>query len=136
MDNQINNLLKSTKNAEQLACAPEQEEIFFKSNGVLTLGVEIELQLIDSENYNLCSRATDVLSATAHLEKIKPEFYLSTIEVNTDKCITTQEVEKDLYTTLAALQGATKNLGVLFSTTGSHPFSKYSDWEVSPTTRY
>ncbi|HHF7374077.1 carboxylate-amine ligase [Legionella bozemanae] len=136
MDNQMNNLLKATKNAAQLACTSEQEEIFFKSNGVLTLGVEIELQLIDSENYNLCSRATDVLSATAHLEKIKPEFYLSTIEVNTGKCITTQEVEKDLYKTLAALQDITKNLGILFSTTGSHPFSKYADWEISPTMRY
>ncbi|WP_131778604.1 carboxylate-amine ligase [Legionella bozemanae] len=136
MDNQMNNLLKVTKNAAQLACTSEQEEIFFKSNGVLTLGVEIELQLIDSENYNLCSRATDVLSATAHLEKIKPEFYLSTIEVNTGKCITTQEVEKDLYKTLAALQDITKNLGILFSTTGSHPFSKYADWEISPTMRY
>ncbi|MGM9452901.1 carboxylate-amine ligase [Legionella bozemanae] len=136
MDNQMNNLSKATKNAAQLACTSEQEEIFFKSNGVLTLGVEIELQLIDSENYNLCSRATDVLSATAHLEKIKPEFYLSTIEVNTGKCITTQEVEKDLYKTLAALQDITKNLGILFSTTGSHPFSKYADWEISPTMRY
>ncbi|WP_412756690.1 YbdK family carboxylate-amine ligase [Legionella bozemanae] len=132
----MNNLSKATKNAAQLACTSEQEEIFFKSNGVLTLGVEIELQLIDSENYNLCSRATDVLSATAHLEKIKPEFYLSTIEVNTGKCITTQEVEKDLYKTLAALQDITKNLGILFSTTGSHPFSKYADWEISPTMRY
>lgn len=132
----MNNLLKLTKNISQLACTPEQEEIFFKSNGVLTLGVEIELQLIDSENYNLCSRATDVLGATAHLEKIKPEFYLSTIEVNTDKCITTQEVEEDLYKTLASLQEATKNLGILFSTTGSHPFSRYVDWVISPTARY
>ncbi|KTC93429.1 carboxylate-amine ligase [Legionella cincinnatiensis] len=136
MDNQRNNLLNLTKNAAQLACSSDMGEIYFKSNGVLTLGVEIELQLINSEDYNLCSRATEVLNATAHLEKVKPEFYLSTIEVNTDKCITVQEVAEDLHKTLASLQHATQELGILFATTGSHPFSKYSDWIVSPTTRY
>ncbi|WP_058534657.1 carboxylate-amine ligase [Legionella saoudiensis] len=134
MDNQINHLFN--KNASQLTYTSDQEEIYFKSNGVLTLGVEIELQLINAEDYNLCSRAAEVLDATAHLEKIKPEFYLSTIEVNTDKCHSAQEVEDDLYKTLLSLQDATKDLGILFSATGSHPFSKYADWEVSPTTRY
>ncbi|VEB38938.1 glutamate-cysteine ligase [Legionella sainthelensi] len=136
MDNQRNNLLNLTKNTSQVTCPSERGEIYFKSNGVLTLGVEIELQLINAKDYNLCSRATEVLNATAHLEKIKPEFYLSTIEVNTDKCIAVQEVEEDLHKTLASLQLATKELGILFATTGSHPFSKYSDWIVSPTARY
>ncbi|MCW8385469.1 YbdK family carboxylate-amine ligase [Fluoribacter dumoffii] len=135
MDDHIKNFLKPTQSSSQSA-ADENEEIYFKSNGVLTLGVEIELQLIDSENYNLCSRAAEVLAATTHLEKIKPEFYLSTIEVNTDKCSTAHEVEDDLYNTLASLQLATKDLGILFSATGSHPFSRYADWVVSPTTRY
>ncbi|KTC90174.1 carboxylate-amine ligase [Fluoribacter dumoffii] len=135
MDDHIKNFLKPSHTSSQSA-ADENEEIYFKSNGVLTLGVEIELQLIDSENYNLCSRAAEVLAATTHLEKIKPEFYLSTIEVNTDKCSTAHEVEDDLYNSLASLQLATKDLGVLFSATGSHPFSRYADWVVSPTTRY
>lgn len=29
-----------------------------------------------------------------------------------------------------------QKLGILLSTTGSHPFSKYADWEISPTARY
>lgn len=52
----------------------ERGEIYFKSNGVLTLGVEIELQLINAKDYNLCSRATEVLNATAHLEKLSLNF--------------------------------------------------------------
>lgn len=64
----------------------DEEEILFRSNGVLTLGVEVELQLIDASTYNLCSRAEEVLNRTSHIKKIKPEFYLSTIEINTDKC--------------------------------------------------
>lgn len=136
MHKKINKSLEPNKLASQSRHTSEVDEIYFNSNGVLTLGVEIELQLIDPENYNLCARAEEVLKTTSHLEKVKPEFYLSTIEVNTGKCVTAQDVEDDLYTTLAALQYATKDLGILFSTTGSHPFSKYIDWMVSPTTRY
>lgn len=136
MHKKINKSFAPNKLAAQSMQTPETDEIYFNSNGVLTLGVEIELQLIDPENYNLCARAEEVLNATAHLDKVKPEFYLSTIEVNTGKCGTAQDVEDDLYASLAALQYATKDLGILFSTTGSHPFSKYTDWMVSPTTRY
>src|SRR5690606_33393767 len=68
--------------------------------------------------------------------KIKPEFYLSTIEIITDKCNTVHEVEDDLRETMNLLQLATKNLNIKFSATGSHPFSKYSDWIISPTERY
>jgi carboxylate-amine ligase len=114
----------------------EDEEIYFRSNGVLTLGVEIELQLIDAASHSLCSRAAEVLERTAHIEKIKPEFYLSTIEINTDKCNTVQNAEEDLMQTIRLLQFSTKNMGIEFATTGSHPFSKYCDWIISPTERY
>ncbi|QMT58933.1 glutamate-cysteine ligase family protein [Legionella sp. PC997] len=72
----------------------------------------------------------------SHHEKIKLEFYLSTIEVNTAKCNLVQEVEEDLYTSISELQHAAKKLGILLAATGSHPFSKYADWIFSPTTRY
>ncbi|CEG60618.1 carboxylate-amine ligase [Legionella micdadei] len=114
----------------------DDEDIQFLSNGFLTLGVEIELQLIDSETLNLSSKSEEVLNATADLPKIKPEFYLSTIEVTTDKCNTVKQVEDDLYNSLSDLQWATKDLGILFASTGSHPFSKYADWQISPTARY
>lgn len=134
MHNHINKSLKLYESNSSFALA--NKETHFNSNGILTLGVEMELQLIDSEQYNLCARAEEVLEVTKHLRKVKPEFYLSTIEVNTDKCRNAQEVEDDFYETLSALQLATQDLGILFSTTGSHPFSTYSDWIVSPTTRY
>ena len=139
MRNQSNESYLTTRKLTSPVVAPsfiEKDEIEFCSNGVLTLGIEIEIQLIDAATYNLCSRAEDVLETTAHIEKIKPEFYLSTVEVNTNKCDTVQNAEDDLYETLSLLHSATKKLDILFSATGSHPFSKYSDWVISPTTRY
>ncbi|HHF7366979.1 TPA: YbdK family carboxylate-amine ligase [Legionella bozemanae] len=136
MQSQFNESLSTQHPDTTQSLSASEDEILFNSNGILTLGVEIELQLIDAETYNLCSRAEDVLNAVSHLEKIKPEFYLSTIEVNTSKCSLVQEVEDDLYATLFELQHVTKKLGILLATTGSHPFSKYADWVISPTARY
>lgn len=112
------------------------DEICFCSHGLLTLGIELELQLLDPETYDLTSRAEDVLTATSHLEKIKPELFLSTIEINTSKCENVHETAQDLYETLSQLQLVAKKLNILFAATGSHPFSRYSDLLIFPTTRY
>lgn len=119
-----------------LITKPKKKEIDFLSNGVLTLGVEIELQLIDPETGNLAPRAEELLKATRHIPNVKPEFYLSTIEVNTDKCYNVHEVEHDLRSTYTQLNEQAEKLGIAFSTTGAHPFAKYSDCIISPTKRY
>lgn len=113
-----------------------KDEIEFRSAGVLTLGVEIELQLIDKNTYNLAPRAEELLAACAHLKKVKPEFYLSTVEINTDKCTTVQQVEKDLARTFSAVTEISDRLDIALSTTGAHPFAKYSDCVISPAERY
>lgn len=110
--------------------------IKFQSNGVLTLGVEIELQLIDPITQNLASRAEELLKACSHIKKVKPEFYLSTIEINTGKCADVHEAEKDIKETLAVLHPIAEARGITFSATGSHPFAKYADCIISKTERY
>lgn len=114
----------------------KQDEIAFCSDGILTLGAEIELQILDTQTQNLVSRAGDLLEQCRHLPKVKPEFYLSTIEINTDKCVNVHQVEKDLKETINSLQVVGRELGVHFSSTGSHPFSLYKDCSISPTDRY
>jgi carboxylate-amine ligase len=111
-------------------------EIAFHSGGVLTLGVEVELQLVDPVTGHLVSRAEELLKATQHLDKVKPEFYLSTVEINTGKCANVQEVESDLRGSMQALNAVADPLGIAFSTTGCHPFARYSDCVISPTERY
>jgi carboxylate-amine ligase len=120
---------KNTKNNESY-------KIDFKTNGFLTLGAEIELQIIDKNSYDLSSKAEELLSKTKNLIKVKPEFYLSTVEINTDKCNTVQEIEQDLIDSLDAIEPISKEVGVDFSTTGCHPFSKYSDCIITPSMRY
>ncbi len=114
----------------------EKDELDFRSSGVLTLGVEIEMQLIDPQTFNLTASAGELLKATQHLNPLNPEFYLNTIEGNTGKCATVQEIEKDLQDSLAALHKVTEPMNIALATTGAHPLAKYSDCVISPTERY
>jgi carboxylate-amine ligase len=114
----------------------ELDDLCFNSAGFLTLGVEIELQLINPATYNLVPRADELLMAGQHLKKLKPEFYLSTVEINTDKCTDVHCVERDLWQTMDALQELASSLDLQFATTGCHPFSRYADCVITPSARY
>ena len=74
----------------------KSDETNFRSNGVLTLGAEVELQIIDPKSLNLSPRAEDIINHTLADKKIKPELYLSTVEINSGKCNNVFEIEKDL----------------------------------------
>lgn len=132
----LSRTLQNVASRLSLVSSGKRDEIDFQSSGMLTLGVEIELQLIDRETMNLAPRAEELLNATQHLKKVKPEFYLSTVEINTDKCADVHEVEKDLRGTLAEMNPIAEKLGIALSSTGAHPFAKYSDCIISSTERY
>ncbi len=124
MNNLNKNVLESMNQFPSFSLTSTDDELDFKSAGALTLGVEIELQLIDQENYNLNPCAEAVLNTSTHLPKIKPEFFLSTLETNSDKCKLVQEAESDLRNTLSELNFIAQQFGIALSTTGTHPFSK------------
>lgn len=114
----------------------EKEEIIFQSAGVLTLGVEIELQLIDPQSMNLASKSDIILKAGSYIRKLKPELYTNIVEINTDKCQDVHEIEKDLTESFDAIDQVGNKSGVLFATTGCHPFARYADSITSSSTRY
>ena len=114
----------------------KSQSLPFISNGFLTLGSEVELQLIDGSNYNLSSTAEKFLSDSKSSSKVKPEFYLSTIEVNTEKCKDVKEIEKDLSESFGFVKNIASNNGLKLATTGCHPFSRYSDCLITPKERY
>lgn len=121
---------------EYLPFLNKGDEIQFQSAGHLTLGVEIELQIIDPDTLSLASKAEDILKAGANLQKLKPEFYLSTVEINSDKCNNVQEIERDLAESLTQLETIGQQNNVRFSTTGCHPFARYADCVITPSPRY
>ncbi len=107
------------------------EKIPFNSSGFLTLGVEVELQIIDLKNLELTPCAQQTITAFADPDKLTQEIFQSMVEVRTAKCSTVSEVEKDLTHSLDRLQAVGNALGVSFSSTGCHPIAKYADRLVS-----
>lgn len=114
----------------------DSKEIKFTTNGFLTLGVEVELQLIDKDSLNLTPKFNELSKACKSPQKLKPEFYLSTAEINTAKCYNVQQVERDLDDSLNEVVDAAKQQSIELATTGCHPFSRYDDCVITPSARY
>ena len=70
----------------------------FASSPGPTLGVEIELNLVDAETMALRSGVTPILEGLpAELEgSVKPELFQCYLEINTEICRDVAEVERDL----------------------------------------
>ena len=111
----------------------------FKSSEPLTLGVELELQLVNTRDYNLTRGASDLLAAVAkakHPGEIKPEITESMIEICTSVCTGHAQVraELDAIRKIVADAAAKLNLGVAGG--GTHPFQKWSERRIYDTPRF
>jgi carboxylate-amine ligase len=107
-----------------------------------TLGVEWELQLIDSASKLLRQDAREVISALRGQDeagpqaKIHDELMQSTVEVVTGVCSTVSEAVADLAATIADLQRITDMRGTMLACAGTHPVSDWRDAKMAPVQRY
>jgi glutamate---cysteine ligase / carboxylate-amine ligase len=107
-----------------------------------TLGIEWEVQLIDSGTRMLRQDAREVLAAlpglseSGELEKVRFELMQSTIEVVTGICSTVSEAKADLAATMAQLQRITADRGTMLACAGTHPISDWRDAKLAPIQRY
>lgn len=110
----------------------------FKGNPAHTLGVELELQLVDAKTMALKSGVTQILDAMdAHESSwIKPELMQCYMEINTDVCHTVDDVRADLAGKLKRLNTAAGSLDTRLFWAGTHPFSPWNEQEITPNDRY
>ncbi len=113
------------------------ERLEFKNSKPLTLGVELEFQLIDPETRDLKPSAQEILNSIGERShKIKSEIFQSMIEVETDVCQNAREAEADLLGTVALLSAVCQNHETLIAASGTHPFASYLDRKITPAARY
>ncbi len=115
--------------------------INFTSNPRPTVGVELELHLIDAGTGDLISAAPkllDVLSAGHDGEhpKAKHELFQSTIEIITGVCETADEAHADLQATLDEVRREADARGIALISSGTHPFGQAARQLISPPPRY
>ena len=103
----------------------------------LTLGVEEEYQVVDTETGALHPYITHLIQdGRVRVKGIKPELHQSTVEVGTDVCRTPAEIRSEivrLRRSVADLAGAE---GLRIVSSGTHPFSCWTDSPITPLDRY
>jgi carboxylate-amine ligase len=118
-------------------------KIDFNRNDRPTVGIEIELGLVDSETMALAS-AYGLLSArlTADGDQdgdqghFKPELMQCVLEINTEVCDTIADAERDLSEKIATVETACDSLGLALWWGATHPFSSWQDQRITPDERY
>jgi glutamate---cysteine ligase / carboxylate-amine ligase len=116
--------------------------IRFTHNARPTVGVELELHLIDRNTGDLVSASDAVLDRMGAGQpggehpRAKHELFQSTVEIITGVCDTPAEVHSDLQGTLADLRGVASDLGVGLISSGTHPFALVNEQLVSASPRY
>src|SRR4051812_37974574 len=96
----------------------------FRGGARPSLGVELELQLLDARSLALTGACEMVLASVPPdiRGSVKPEFYESCVEINTGICDDVAEVARDLGSKLAGTARAAAGQGVLLGWGGTHPF--------------
>lgn len=110
----------------------------FTRNEAPTIGVEVELQLVDAQSMALTSAFDAVFAAIPepHRSKVKPELMQCYLEINTGVCATVAEVGRDLAATIEAVETAADSVGVKLLWAATHPFSPWNQQEVTRNERY
>lgn len=110
----------------------------FAGNTSPTVGVELELGIIDSESLAMTNAFADLIAEVPSEQRslYKPELMQSVVEVITGVCHTVGEAEEDLRAKLMTLEQAADRLGVRLWWGATHPFSSYRDQQVTPDQRY
>jgi carboxylate-amine ligase len=110
----------------------------FEPNDWPTLGVEIELQLVDARTMALRS-AFDALHARLPVglqAQVKPELMQCYLEINSAKCRSVAEIEADLSRTIRAVESAADAAGLRLLWAATHPFSPWHEQEITRNERY
>jgi carboxylate-amine ligase len=102
----------------------------------LTLAVEEEFALLDSETLSLVNRFEELKASAAGMpvdEHLVGELIASEVEVRTGRCETFAEASGRMGERRAQLGALAGSLGVSLGATGTHPWSRWQDQRIIDT---
>ncbi len=117
-------------------------QIPFHASPGASLGIEVELSVIDRETRQLTNAASVLFAelGAGHPEGVHPkakhELFECTVEIITGVCRTAAEARADLEATLAEVRAAAQPRGLTLISAATHPFSHWSSLRISPHERY
>ncbi|MGH8802934.1 MAG: YbdK family carboxylate-amine ligase, partial [Casimicrobiaceae bacterium] len=111
----------------------------FTASDALSFGVELELQLVNTRDFNLAHDADDLLrraTREAPQGELKPEITQSMVEINSSVHRRYPELLGELRNTRDVLAGHARRMNVAIAGGGTHPFQKWSERKIYPTERF
>ena len=111
----------------------------FTKSEPLTLGVELELQLVNTHDYDLAPYAEDMLRLMLKnplVGSVVPEMTNSMIEISTDICRSSSEVLGQLTPIRDALVKSADKLNIAVVGGGTHPFQQWHERRIYDKPRF
>jgi carboxylate-amine ligase len=119
------------------APAPELEP--FRESRPLSLGVELELQLVNTHDFDLAPYSDEMLRLMKKIPlpgSVVPEMTSSMIEVSTDVCHSSSEVLGELTQMRDALVRCADKLNIACVGGGTHPFQQWHEQRIYDRPRF
>jgi glutamate---cysteine ligase / carboxylate-amine ligase len=103
-----------------------------------TLGIEEEFMVIDPETKELRSHMQQIVEGgkTILKEQVKAEMHQAVVEVGTNICRNIQEAKKEVTYLRKVIADLANNAGLQIGAAGTHPFSLWSEQEITDHPRY
>jgi carboxylate-amine ligase len=111
----------------------------FQKSAALSLGVELELQLVNTHDYDLAPYAEDMLRLMTKMHlpgAVVPEMTSSMIEVSTGVCQSSSEVLGQLTQIRDALVKSADKLNIAVVGGGTHPFQQWHERRIYDKPRF
>ena len=115
----------------------KKKKVRFGESKELSLGGEIELQIIDQETLDLKPICLQILADTNQTAlRTKSEIFQSMIEFESDVRKNAHDIEADWLHELNIVQESALKMNALISAGGTHPFGLISERILTPDSRY
>jgi carboxylate-amine ligase len=111
----------------------------FRESAALSLGVELELQLVNTHDYDLAPYSDEMLRLMARMPlpgSVVPEMTSSMIEVSTGVCHSCSEVQGQLAQMRDALVRCADKLNIAVVGGGTHPFQQWHEQRIYDKPRF
>jgi len=111
----------------------------FNASEPLTLGVELELQLVSTHDFDLAPQAEDLLRETAKHTgawDIKPEITRSMIEIGSSVQRRHAPLQAELRDMRDQLAAAARKLNIAIAGGGTHAYQHWSEQQIFPGDRF
>src|SRR5512140_642927 len=111
----------------------------FSRSEPLTFGVELELMVLNTHDYNLTRGAADLLPRLQKQDlpgEVKPEITESMIAVNSEVNRRYDELLRQLVVVRDAIVACADRLNLAVAGGGSHPFHRWHERRIYPTERF